>query len=495
MAITVESGIKVFSESRALARNGASCIASTGSTAQDFILNFDKNFAWSSVGSDDSTTETLTITLPETTAITRLYLTGINWRQFKITYNSGLEFTNVTTLDKSGLPSIFEFSGDKSTAYFEFDTVNIQTIEITIYNTIENEPYFDGVGNDAYFTTSSALSTIMCDPDSATNPCEFSIRVRFNSGAYDVDVSQYIFSSGTGNATTSGVFIFLNASGVVTVRSNGLAQGGIWNASFAIDYDTIYDLSIINDLTGLYIYDTITGDLLVSDTSIAAGTPAPQGVFRIGQSYASTSPIFSTEAKIYFCGVWDGVKTVDELKSFDVVGLSHFYNMTLSGTNLVDIIGGVNLASSGGASTYIVASNEQKTCNIFGVMTELGTFSNSGLFAVSPTISTNDREEANINNKVFIQKGVEVFRCSLNGKYIASQADVDLVETLRDSQENFILWLCGGHFGGDYYRLSKKPWRLEDIYRVQTTGNSSGKYYSDNYYLGIVDNLSLVEVA
>jgi hypothetical protein len=92
MAITVESGIKVFSESRALARNGASCIASTGSTAQDFILNFDKNFAWSSVGSDDSTTETLTITLPETTAITRLYLTGINWRQFKITYNSGLEF-------------------------------------------------------------------------------------------------------------------------------------------------------------------------------------------------------------------------------------------------------------------------------------------------------------------------------------------------------------------------------------------------------------------
>jgi hypothetical protein len=82
-------------------------------------------------------------------------------------------FTNVTTLDKSGLPSIFELSGDKSTAYFEFDTVNIQTIEITIYNTIENEPYFDGVGNDAYFTTSSALSTIMCDPDSATNPCEF----------------------------------------------------------------------------------------------------------------------------------------------------------------------------------------------------------------------------------------------------------------------------------------------------------------------------------
>lgn len=273
----INYGTKIFNDSKSLARNGASCVASSGATAQDNILNFDKNFAWSSVGSNDSTTETLTITLPEATAITRIYLTGINWKNFNIKYNGSNNFSNVTTLDATGGASIAETNWTKSTAYYEFDSVSVTSITITIN------------------TTQTA--------------------------------------------------------------------------------------------------------------------------------------------------------------------------------------------------------NQQKTCNIFCATTEIGTFSNSGLFQVNPTIDFNERQETNITNRVFIEKGIETFSCTLSAPYIALQADLDIIETMKNSQEDFIVWICGGGYGSDFARLEQKPYRLQDIYRMQVVGSSSANFYNNSYFTGIVDSLRLVEVA
>ncbi len=137
MAIT--GGVKYFEKSKSLYGDGASGTASTGNDSVIHLLTSNEETFYRSVGSDDTTTETINISLSATSDIDRIFVRDINWKQFTIQYKTGgvfTDFTNVTSI-KNSTPAtgISVTDWDQDTAYFEFDSVSTNEIEITILKT------------------------------------------------------------------------------------------------------------------------------------------------------------------------------------------------------------------------------------------------------------------------------------------------------------------------------------------------------------------------
>lgn len=113
--------------------------ASTG-TNQANIYDRDRETQWSSVGSDDSTVETLTITFDSQATISRLFCVGMNWKNFTIQYDAGggyTDFSNVYSLKADAAAALISYSDNsETTRYFEFDAVAVNSVKITMNTTI-----------------------------------------------------------------------------------------------------------------------------------------------------------------------------------------------------------------------------------------------------------------------------------------------------------------------------------------------------------------------
>jgi hypothetical protein len=130
MAIT--GGIKFFKQSKALFVNDGTAVASTNTEAAKNVLSSNKFIRWTSSGSDDTTTETITITFPSAT-IDRVFLIDTNFKEFTIKYDVGgtpTDFTDVLGLDGSQ-SVIAETVYARDTAYYEVDPVTTTKIYIT----------------------------------------------------------------------------------------------------------------------------------------------------------------------------------------------------------------------------------------------------------------------------------------------------------------------------------------------------------------------------
>jgi len=133
--MSLTNGISFFKKNKALFEDGAAASASTGDSEASLILGTNKFFQWSSVGSDDTTVETITITLDEAVPITRIFLADFNWKEFTVKFDSGTEFTTVVGIDGALGGGITETAFARDTAYYEFDSVTATTIEITVTKT------------------------------------------------------------------------------------------------------------------------------------------------------------------------------------------------------------------------------------------------------------------------------------------------------------------------------------------------------------------------
>lgn len=158
MAIT--GGIKVFEKSSSLLKNGGNASASSGDGAADLILSMNRYLRWDSVGSDDTTAETITITFPLTT-INRLLLIDHNLKDYSITYGAiATPFSNVVGIDgsKSG---IVETAFSEDSSYYEFDEITTNQINITATKTqiADAEKYIN------MFITTSEVGTFVGYPD------------------------------------------------------------------------------------------------------------------------------------------------------------------------------------------------------------------------------------------------------------------------------------------------------------------------------------------
>lgn len=144
--MSINGGIKFFDLNFADSKTGADATASSGDPSADFILDRNQFTVWRSVGSNDTTTETLTVTLSASKTFNRLFLIRHNWKEFTVKYWNGfsfVDFANVIGINGVTSSVISETAYAANTAYYEFDSVTTDIIEITATKTqIVNEEKF-----------------------------------------------------------------------------------------------------------------------------------------------------------------------------------------------------------------------------------------------------------------------------------------------------------------------------------------------------------------
>ena len=128
-------GCKFFEPSKNLGADGTTIAVSSGSGSADFAIDRNQLTHWRSVGSDDSTQETLTLTLPVSTTFDRILLLDHNFKLFDIQYDSGgfTDFSNVIGLDtpaSSPASAISETTFADTSAYYQFDSVTTTSVRI-----------------------------------------------------------------------------------------------------------------------------------------------------------------------------------------------------------------------------------------------------------------------------------------------------------------------------------------------------------------------------
>jgi len=134
--MSITGGIKFFDKSRSLQSDGTTIVASTGDPSAEYCIDRSLVTYWRSVGSDDTTTETLTITFPSSQTFDRIFIIDHNFLDFNIQYDSGgwTHFANVIGLDGSKA-NITETAFSDDTGYYEFDSVTTTQVRIQCLKT------------------------------------------------------------------------------------------------------------------------------------------------------------------------------------------------------------------------------------------------------------------------------------------------------------------------------------------------------------------------
>jgi len=135
----INGGVKFFDQNFALFKFGTTATASSGTDTVNAILDISKYTQWESVGSNDLTQETITVTLSSSKTFDRILLSDINLKKFEIKYWDGaayVAFSNVKGLDNVAKTGITETLNDKDAVYYEFDAVSTNLIQVTMDTTI-----------------------------------------------------------------------------------------------------------------------------------------------------------------------------------------------------------------------------------------------------------------------------------------------------------------------------------------------------------------------
>ncbi len=100
----------------------------------------------------------------------------------------------------------------------------------------------------------------------------------------------------------------------------------------------------------------------------------------------------------------------------------------------------------------------------------------------------NLRKKEMLSGKMLVVKSEESFKTELKfNNYPASLSDdIDLMMELHDMENPFLVWLCGGRYGSQYFKKQIKGFRLQDVYQVQVMA-SIKLDYMNNMYKGPVN--------
>lgn len=137
--MSITGGVKFFDLNAAWLNNGGSIVdvLGTGSSVVNYLLGKSRYTYWSSVGSNDSTTETLNVIF-SSYAVTRIIVVGHNWKQFTAKYWNGsayVDFTSVVGLDGALAGGISETAFADNTAYYEVASATTTRVQFTITKT------------------------------------------------------------------------------------------------------------------------------------------------------------------------------------------------------------------------------------------------------------------------------------------------------------------------------------------------------------------------
>ena len=110
----------------------------------------------------------------------------------------------------------------------------------------------------------------------------------------------------------------------------------------------------------------------------------------------------------------------------------------------------------------------------------------------SPKHDTNKKKAQMLSGKLNVTRNVGGFFCELSVKEWRSDADMTIVETLYNSTEGFLVWLCGG--SESQFSSSRIGYRLEDIYLMKCANDYEPEFVDGGYYRGLDIKIQLAEV-
>lgn len=136
--MAINGGVKFFEQNYSLFKNGTSASASSNDNSVNAIIDISRYTQWESLGSSDLATETITVTLKNSKLIDRLFLVDFNFKEFQVQYYDGIgfvDFINVIGVNGVATTGISETDYSFDTAYYEFDEVTTNSIQITCLKT------------------------------------------------------------------------------------------------------------------------------------------------------------------------------------------------------------------------------------------------------------------------------------------------------------------------------------------------------------------------
>lgn len=115
----------------------------------------------------------------------------------------------------------------------------------------------------------------------------------------------------------------------------------------------------------------------------------------------------------------------------------------------------------------------------------------------SVALDRNDRSKKSLSGRYVVQKSDEAAGITLNFQNYTPDAlytgDLDLMMSLFDRDQSFIVWLCGGRRGTNYFRYTLRGFRLLDAYTMQIVKPFDVSYDSGVYVLGVNNTVQLQE--
>lgn len=136
-------------------------------------------------------------------------------------------------------------------------------------------------------------------------------------------------------------------------------------------------------------------------------------------------------------------------------------------------------------------ANEEKKLTQFIATKEIGTF--QGFPRVNAESDRNETKAKALSRRSIIQKNYETNEVSITFKTHPFQNDIDIIETLFDREESFLVYPCGGRTGEAYFKIEQRNWRLEDIYNMQIVGDMKNNFEKGVYTLGVNKTIKMVE--
>lgn len=137
--------------------------------------------------------------------------------------------------------------------------------------------------------------------------------------------------------------------------------------------------------------------------------------------------------------------------------------------------------------------NAEKFLNAAIATDEIGTLAGFPVIQYVK-VDRNSKISQTLTGRFSIQKADETTSFTLSFKTYPSaivyNVDIDLMMTLHDMDIPFLVWLCGGRRGANYFNYTLRGWRLKDIFQMQID-----KAYNLSYTSSITKNSLNAEVS
>jgi hypothetical protein len=180
-----------------------------------------------------------------------------------------------------------------------------------------------------------------------------------------------------------------------------------------------------------------------------------------------------------------------------VVGLDGALAGGISETAFADETAYYEVASISTTVIYITATKtrtadqEKQIYNLF-TTEEIGTM--VGFPEISPiNITRNQRSSTVLSGRTNTQKAFKTKSFSLTLATHGEQSDHNLVSTLQDEANSFLVWLCGGRRGTTYFTYEIDGFKLRDVFNMQSIGSITPSYTSNSYLTAPNNSISFVE--